>query len=459
MCYSFHTYFRRWLGFLVGNLSLWIGSLSSVAVAGGVSLAWDANAEPDIAGYRVHYGTTSGVYTETIDVGNHIEAEVLNLSENITYFFAVTAYNPAALESAPSSEVTVTMAPPLPSTFGGTYSGALVAAADATSAFAELSINKARRFTGRVIVGNFSTTVSGTFNAAGKATVKLLLPLPTPWKFTFQLNEGSGSMDVHLVRGNVDVPLKLTSTPYSGVQLAPQAGIYTVRVGALASTVPVFGAPGEGGYAVITITPAGRVRTVGRLSDGNAFTSSCYLNTDGQFLVHSPLYGNSGGILAGGLFIRETAGVSDGEGVLQWRKPVAPTERFYKQGFDGTVPVLLSRFQRISSLQTLNGGRLTSPRAMLTGGGLPQAPAIDRELGFFRGNAVTVMNSGNERLRLQIRGSNGLITGTFIHPGDGKLRSIAGVLFQKQGAGTGFFPGVQTTGSIQLTGIGTLTAQ
>ena len=434
-------------------------NLSTVGAAGNVSLAWAANTESNLAGYRVRYGTVTGIYTETVEVGNHTGATIPSLTVGSTYFFAVTAYDSAELESQPSNEVSVTVAPPPPITFGGTYSGALVAAADGTSAFAELSVTKTRQFTGRIIIGNYSTPVTGSFNAKGKGIVKLPAPLPA-WTFTFQLNPGSGSMDVHLVKGTLDVPLKLTSTPYSTLQLAPQAGSYTVRLGALSTAVVSdLATPGEGGFAAVTITPAGRVRTAGRLSDGSAFTSSCYLGANGQFVVHSPLYKNPIGLLAGGLSIRETVGVSDGDGSLQWRKPALPTTRFFRQGFDGTVPVLISRFQKISSLQIPSVARIVPAMAILPGGDLPGPSAIERELAFLSGNSVTVVNSGTERLRLQIRAGSGLVRGTFLHPTDGKLRSIAGVLFQKQGVGIGYFPGVMTTGLVELTGIGAAPVQ
>jgi Bacterial Ig domain len=72
-----------------------------------VSLAWDANSEADLAGYRVRFGTKPRTYTHVLDVGKKTISSVGNLSAGVTYFFAVTAYNTAGLESAPSNEVSV----------------------------------------------------------------------------------------------------------------------------------------------------------------------------------------------------------------------------------------------------------------------------------------------------------------------------------------------------------------
>src|SRR5439155_15906302 len=72
-----------------------------------VSLAWDANTEPDLAGYKIHYGTSSGRYTlgTTNVVGRVNTGSIPNLQANTTYYFAVTAYDLAGNESQPSNEV------------------------------------------------------------------------------------------------------------------------------------------------------------------------------------------------------------------------------------------------------------------------------------------------------------------------------------------------------------------
>ena len=67
-------------------------------------LEWDPNDEPDLAGYILYYGTQSGVYKNRVDVGNITTSTVGALKPGVTYYFAVTAYDAAGLESGFSSE-------------------------------------------------------------------------------------------------------------------------------------------------------------------------------------------------------------------------------------------------------------------------------------------------------------------------------------------------------------------
>jgi hypothetical protein len=74
-------------------------------MAGQVVLAWDANTEPDVTGYKVYSGTTSGTYGTPVDVGNVLTRTVTGLTDGQTYFFAVTAYDSFGNESGYSNEV------------------------------------------------------------------------------------------------------------------------------------------------------------------------------------------------------------------------------------------------------------------------------------------------------------------------------------------------------------------
>lgn len=79
-----------------------------MAHAETVTLSWDANSEPDIAGYRIHYGTAADPYKMTVEVGEPTAA-ITNLERGLTYTFAVTAYNTSGAESAYSFPVSYTV--------------------------------------------------------------------------------------------------------------------------------------------------------------------------------------------------------------------------------------------------------------------------------------------------------------------------------------------------------------
>jgi fibronectin type III domain protein len=78
---------------------------SSASAATVVRLAWDANSESDLAGYRLHYGTSPGVYNQTQDAGTATSSEVWNLDPNTTYYFVVHAFDLAGNESPASNAV------------------------------------------------------------------------------------------------------------------------------------------------------------------------------------------------------------------------------------------------------------------------------------------------------------------------------------------------------------------
>ncbi len=95
------------------------GSSSSAPSPPSPPLVWDAPAAKtdgspltDLAGYRIYYGTVSGVYTGYIDVpGNVTQYAIADLSSVVpvrgrTYFLAVTAFDSDDYESEASGETT-----------------------------------------------------------------------------------------------------------------------------------------------------------------------------------------------------------------------------------------------------------------------------------------------------------------------------------------------------------------
>ncbi len=78
---------------------------NSRVFAADAVLSWDANTESDLAGYHVHYGTTSRTYTAAIPVGTATSYTVTGLGPG-TYYFAVTADNTSSGRSDYSNEAT-----------------------------------------------------------------------------------------------------------------------------------------------------------------------------------------------------------------------------------------------------------------------------------------------------------------------------------------------------------------
>jgi Divergent InlB B-repeat domain/Fibronectin type III domain len=103
--------FKRFLSGITLFIALTFIILSSFhdAFSSQVTLAWDPNTEPDLAGYKLYYGTASGDYAHAIDVGNTTMYTVTNLTAGDTYYFAVTAHDASGYESEHSNEVSTTI--------------------------------------------------------------------------------------------------------------------------------------------------------------------------------------------------------------------------------------------------------------------------------------------------------------------------------------------------------------
>ncbi len=105
-----YPYFTSLLVFILGLIAIVVFSpITDITDASDVTLAWDANTEPDHAGYKLYYGTSSGIYTAQIDTGNVTTFTVPDLNNNPTYYFAATAYDEAGNESAYSEEISYTV--------------------------------------------------------------------------------------------------------------------------------------------------------------------------------------------------------------------------------------------------------------------------------------------------------------------------------------------------------------
>ena len=70
-----------------------------------INIAWNANQESDLDGYKVYYGTTPGNYGMPVDVGITNAYEISGLNTGTRYYISLTAYDTSDNESAKSVEI------------------------------------------------------------------------------------------------------------------------------------------------------------------------------------------------------------------------------------------------------------------------------------------------------------------------------------------------------------------
>jgi hypothetical protein len=108
---------RRAAAYALVAMSVLIAGAALPASAGTVSIAWDPVNDPDLAGYRIYYGTSPANYTQNVDVGNTTSHTVTGLANCQDWYFGIKAYDTAGNESVnysnevsgwPRPEVTLT---------------------------------------------------------------------------------------------------------------------------------------------------------------------------------------------------------------------------------------------------------------------------------------------------------------------------------------------------------------
>lgn len=94
----------------------------SLAAQSSLTVAWDPNPEPDLAGYVVSMRSVPAGTARRVDVGRQTSWVASPVAPGLTYCFTVEAYNTSGMVSAPSDEAcggAGTPAPSLPATYEG----------------------------------------------------------------------------------------------------------------------------------------------------------------------------------------------------------------------------------------------------------------------------------------------------------------------------------------------------
>jgi hypothetical protein len=94
---------KMWPCFGVASL-IWLLLCSAVfgsqVPPGQVTLGWNVSPDETVVGYYIYYGTTSGVYTNKMNVGTNTIIAMNGLVAGSTYYFTATSYDSAGMESS-----------------------------------------------------------------------------------------------------------------------------------------------------------------------------------------------------------------------------------------------------------------------------------------------------------------------------------------------------------------------
>src|SRR5450432_82004 len=77
--------------------------------AANVTLAWNPNTNPTVAGYDIYYWVAKSTHTNKISAGNATSVTIANLQIGTTYDFAATTINTFGLESPRSAAISYTV--------------------------------------------------------------------------------------------------------------------------------------------------------------------------------------------------------------------------------------------------------------------------------------------------------------------------------------------------------------
>ncbi len=226
---TLHHFSPRLLSKILGLSLMFMLLLGLIAQAQAaqVTLAWDPNGEPDLAGYKLYYGTSPGSYSNSIPLGLVTTYTMTNLSDVVPTYFALTALDTMGYESGYSNEVSYT--PPasqftLTVSKTGTGSGtvtnsptgtsfpsgtlvSLSAAADATSNFTG--------WTGACSGTTNPCTVTMNANAAVTAVFAL-----KTYALTASAGSGGSISPTGGINVNYGASQTYTITPNTGYQIA-----------------------------------------------------------------------------------------------------------------------------------------------------------------------------------------------------------------------------------------------
>lgn len=294
-------------------------------------------------------------------------------------------------------------------------------------------------FTGGLTLGGAKLSFKGVFDASGTATVNIPLKGGGTAVLRLMLTAGGdqiiGTVTVGASTADVSGDRNVFG---SEVPTARFAGTYTLLVSgdhAAAGSVP----KGDGALTM-TIGANGLAKIVGSLADGTKVSLGVPTSKAGVLPLYLALYKNAGS-LSGAITLRANAGVSDGDGTVNWFKPAAAADKAFPGGFNIETSALVSRHSFVRGERVLTQLEATNGAAEFTAGlgNLPPA-GLAQVINVSEANIVSLPLAPSVKLVLKFVGATGYFSGTF-QTGAAAATPFQGVVFRAQGLCSGYFLG------------------
>ena len=231
---------RARYGLLLFCLTLTLSA--ATALAGTATLAWNAPSSntdggpiTDLAGYKIYYGTSPASYSASVDAGLVTTYQFNNLTDGLTYYFSVTAYNASRSESGFSNEASKSLPPPtsyaLTTSRTGTGAGSITSSPAGISCgsvcSATFTAGAAATLTATASSGSLFAGWSGACTGTGTCTLtmnaaKTATAAFTPRTYTLSATSGAnGSISpAAAVSVNYGASQTYTITPATGYHVS-----------------------------------------------------------------------------------------------------------------------------------------------------------------------------------------------------------------------------------------------
>ena len=146
----------RWLFLVVATLLFVL--IPSIISAGTIKLQWDPVSDPDLAGYKVYYGTSPGVYTSNTSVAVQNSADLTNLQDCRVYYLAVKAVDANGNESLAFSNEISGMSAPIPASISPSNAKQATNGLNVTITGSNFDTQARPDFGPDIVVNNYSTS-------------------------------------------------------------------------------------------------------------------------------------------------------------------------------------------------------------------------------------------------------------------------------------------------------------